>query len=154
MRFIAILIRRISRFSGLDVTALSPALLESELFGHERGAFTGAVSRRIGRFEQANGGTLFLDEIGDLDPDLQAKLLRVLQTGTFNDDGRQPADFDGCARSSCRLRDLPSCALPQTRFREDLFLSSGVVTVELPPPLRARRLRPLPLLAEHIVRAI
>jgi len=76
--------RRSARpFVKINCAALSPTLLESELFGHERGAFTGAVARRAGRFEQAHGGSLFLDEIGDLDIGLQAKLLRVLQTGQF-----------------------------------------------------------------------
>ena len=78
-------------FVKVNSAALSPALLESELFGHERGAFTGAVAQRRGRFEQADGGTLFLDEIGDLDIDLQAKLLRVLQTGRFERVGGEDA---------------------------------------------------------------
>jgi two-component system response regulator AtoC len=86
-------------FIKVNCAALSPTLLESELFGHEKGAFTGAVARRAGRFEQAHGGTLFLDEVGDLDIDLQAKLLRILQTGQFERVGAMSHCMLTCASS-------------------------------------------------------
>jgi two-component system response regulator AtoC len=135
-------------FIKVNCAALSPALLESELFGHERGAFTGAVARRIGRFEQANGGTLFLDEIGDLNLDLQAKLLRVLQTGQFERVGGNELLVTDVRMISATNRDLPAL-IAEGRFREDLFYRLNVVTIEL-PPLRARR-EDIPLLGEHIV---
>jgi two-component system, NtrC family, response regulator AtoC len=135
-------------FIKVNSAALSPALLESELFGHEKGAFTGAVARRSGRFEQADGGTLFLDEIGDLDIDLQAKLLRVLQTGNFErvgGDETLQADVRVLAATN---RDLPA-RIAEGRFREDLFYRLNVLTIEL-PPLRHRR-EDIPLLAEHLL---
>jgi two-component system response regulator AtoC len=138
-------------FIKVNCAALSPALLESELFGHERGAFTGAVARRIGRFEQADGGTLFLDEIGDLDLDLQAKLLRVLQTGQFERVGGNDLLTTNVRVLSATNHDLPALTA-EGRFREDLFYRLNVVTVEL-PPLRTRR-EDIPLLAEHIVRRL
>src|SRR3989440_1114600 len=100
--------------------ALAPTLLESELFGHEKGAFTGAHERRVGRFEQAHGGTLFLDEIGEIDVDLQAKLLRVLQTGRFErvgDSATLQVDVRVLAATN---RDLPA-RIAEGRFREDLY---------------------------------
>jgi two-component system response regulator AtoC len=138
-------------FLKVNSAALSPTLLESELFGHERGAFSGAVARRIGRFEQADGGTLFLDEIGDLDIDLQAKLLRVLQTGQFERVGGNETVQVDVRLISATNRDLPTLMAAQ-RFREDLFYRLNVVTIEL-PPLRARR-DDIPLLAEHIIRRL
>jgi two-component system, NtrC family, response regulator AtoC len=136
-------------FIKVNCAALSPTLLESELFGHEHGAFTGAVARRIGRFEQAHRGTLFLDEVGDLDIDLQAKLLRVLQAGEFERVGGSDTittDVRVISATNCNLRDR----ITQQRFREDLFYRLNVVTIEL-PPLRSRR-EDVPALAEHIVR--
>lgn len=135
----------------VNSAALSPALLESELFGHERGAFTGAVARRIGRFEQAHGGTLFLDEIGDLNLDLQAKLLRVLQTGAFERVGGNETVFADVRVISATHRDLPVLAA-EGKFREDLYYRLNVMTIEL-PPLRERR-DDIPLLAEHLVRRL
>jgi len=135
-------------FVKVNCAALSPTLLESELFGHEKGAFTGAVVRRIGRFEQASGGTLFLDEIGDLDIDLQAKLLRVLQSGQFERVGANETlqvDVRVIAATNRNLGEL----MAEQRFREDLFYRLNVVTVEL-PPLRARA-EDIPPLAEHII---
>ncbi|HXT60186.1 MAG TPA: sigma-54 dependent transcriptional regulator, partial [Pirellulales bacterium] len=132
----------------VNSAALSPTLLESELFGHERGSFTGAVARRIGRFEQAQGGTIFLDEIGDLDIDLQAKLLRVLQTGEFERVGGNEtvvADVRVISATNCDLRSL----IAEQKFREDLYYRLNVVSIEL-PPLRERR-DDIPLLAEHVV---
>jgi two-component system, NtrC family, response regulator AtoC len=135
-------------FIKVNCAALSPTLLESEIFGHERGAFTGAVARRSGRFEQAHGGTLFLDEIGDLEIDLQAKLLRVLQTGQFERVGGDET-LTVAVRVVCATnRDLPG-RIAEGKFREDLFYRLNVVTIEL-PPLRQRR-DDIPLLAEHIV---
>jgi DNA-binding NtrC family response regulator len=138
-------------FIKVNCAALSPMLLESELFGHERGAFTGAVARRQGRFEQATGGTLFLDEVGDLDHDLQAKLLRILQTGQFERVGGNELIQTDVRLVAATNRDLPAL-IKEERFREDLFYRLNVVTIEL-PPLRARR-EDIPLLAETILRRL
>jgi two-component system response regulator AtoC len=135
-------------FLKVNSAALSPALLESELFGHEKGAFTGAVARRIGRFEQAHAGTLFLDEIGDLDVDLQAKLLRVLQTGQFERVGGEETLQVDVRVLAATNRDLPS-RIAEGQFRQDLFYRLNVVTIQL-PALRQRR-DDIPLLAEHIL---
>ena len=132
----------------VNCAALSPTLLESELFGHERGAFTGAVAQRIGRFEQANGGTLFLDEIGDLDIDLQAKLLRVVQTGRFERVGGNETVAADVRTISATHRDLPGL-IAEDKFREDLWYRLNVVTIEL-PPLRERR-DDIPLIAQRVI---
>jgi DNA-binding NtrC family response regulator len=138
-------------FVKVNCAALSPALLESELFGHERGAFTGAVARRKGRFEKADGGTLFLDEVGELGIDLQAKLLRVLQAGTFERVGGEETLRADVRVVAATNRDLPAL-IAEGRFREDLYYRLDVVAVEL-PPLRERR-EDIPLLAEHVVRRL
>jgi two-component system response regulator AtoC len=138
-------------FVKVNCAALSPTLLESEMFGHEKGAFTGAVARRQGRFEQADGGTLFLDEVGDLDIELQAKLLRVLQTGQFERVGGNETLTVDVRVLSATNRDLPAL-IAQGKFREDLFYRLNVVSIEL-PPLRERR-EDVPLLAEAIVRRL
>ena len=116
--------------------ALSPTLLESELFGHEKGAFTGAHERRIGRFEQANGGTLFLDEVGEIDPAIQVKLLRFLGERTFERVGSNQtisADVRLIAATNLNLEE----AVAKGEFREDLFFRLRVVEMQL-PPLRER----------------
>jgi two-component system, NtrC family, response regulator AtoC len=138
-------------FVKVNSAALSAMLLESELFGHERGAFTGAVALRRGRFEQAQGGTLFLDEIGDLGVELQAKILRVLQTGQFERVGGEHTIEVDVRMISATNQDLPT-RIKEGRFREDLLYRLNVVTIEL-PPLRART-EDIPLLAEHIVRRL
>ena len=138
-------------FIKVNCAALSPTLLESELFGHEKGAFTGAVTRRIGRFEQATGGTLFLDEIGDLDIDLQAKLLRVLQTGQFERVGGNETLQVDVRVIAATNRDL-AALIAEQRFREDLVYRLNVVTIDL-PPLRARS-EDIPLVADHIIRRL
>jgi len=120
----------------VNCAAIPPMLLESELFGHERGAFSGAVNRRIGRFEQANGGTIFLDEIGDLSIDLQAKLLRVLQEKTFDRVGGATVQVDVRVLAATN-RDL-EVSIREGTFREDLFHRLNVVTLRL-PSLRERR---------------
>ena len=128
--------RRGGPFVPINMAAIPRELIESELFGHERGAFTGATNRNLGRFEQANGGTLFLDEIGDMPPEAQTRLLRVLQEGEFTSvGGRQPI------RANVRIiaathRDLRQ-AIRQGSFREDLFYRLNVVPIRL-PPLRER----------------
>ncbi len=135
-------------FIKVNCAALSPTLLESELFGHERGAFTGAVGSRTGRFEQANRGTLFLDEIGELNIELQAKLLRVLQFSQFERVGGNntlQVDVRIVAATNKDLGDM----VTQQRFRQDLYYRLNVVSIEL-PPLRARR-DDIPLLVEHTV---
>ena len=117
--------------------ALSPQLLESELFGHEKGAFTGAAQRRIGRFEQADGGTLFLDEIGEIDAATQIKLLRVLSERTLERVGSNTpikVDVRVIAATNKNLREL----VDRGDFREDLFFRLNVVKIEM-PPLRTRR---------------
>ncbi len=128
--------RRAAAFVAINMAAIPRELVESELFGHERGAFTGATSRSQGRFEQAAGGTLFLDEIGDMPPEAQTRLLRVLQEGEFTTvGGRQPI------RANVRIvaathRDLRQ-AIRQGAFREDLYYRLAVVPIRL-PPLRER----------------
>jgi two-component system nitrogen regulation response regulator GlnG len=128
--------RRGGAFVAINMAAIPRELIESELFGHERGAFTGATNRNQGRFEQAAGGTLFLDEIGDMPPEAQTRLLRVLQEGEFTTvGGRQPI------RANVRIiaathRDLRQ-AIRQGQFREDLFYRLNVVPIRL-PPLRER----------------
>jgi two-component system, NtrC family, response regulator AtoC len=129
--------------------ALAPTLLESELFGHERGAFTGAHERRIGRFEQAQGGTLFLDEIGEIDASIQVKLLRFLGERTFERVGSNKtltADVRLIAATNKNLEELVRAGT----FREDLFFRLRVVEVCL-PPLR-ERLEDIPLLAQAFLR--
>jgi DNA-binding NtrC family response regulator len=129
--------------------ALTPTLLESELFGHEKGAFTGAHERRIGRFEQAQGGTLFLDEIGEIDATVQVKLLRFLGERTFERVGANKtltADVRLVAATNKNLEELVKAG----KFREDLFFRLRVVEIEL-PPLRARA-GDVPLLAQSFLR--
>lgn len=138
-------------FLKVNSAALSSSLLESEMFGHERGAFTGAVANRVGRFEQADGGTLFLDEIGDMDVDLQAKLLRVLQQGQFERVGSNQTIQTDVRIISATNRDLPARIADGT-FREDLFYRLNVVTIEL-PPLRNRR-EDIPLIAQYIIQRL
>jgi DNA-binding NtrC family response regulator len=136
-------------FVAVHCAALSPTLLESELFGHERGAFTGAHERRIGRFEQAQGGTLFLDEIGEIDATLQVKLLRFLGERTFERVGSnktQTADVRLVAATNKNLEELVKTGA----FREDLFFRLRVVEIVL-PPLRERQ-GDIPLLAHRFLR--
>ena len=131
------------------MAAIPRELIESELFGHERGAFTGAVQRTAGRFEQAAGGTLFLDEIGDMPPEAQTRLLRVLQEGEYTTvGGRTPikANVRIVAATHRDLRQL----IRQGLFREDLFYRLNVVPIRL-PPLR-ERLEDIPVLARHFLR--
>ena len=136
-------------FVTVHCAALAPTLLESELFGHERGAFTGAHERRIGRFEQAQGGTLFLDEIGEIDATLQVKLLRFLGERTFERVGANKtlsADVRLVAATNRNLKEMVKAG----KFREDLFFRLRVVEIEL-PPLRARP-GDIPLLAQNFLR--
>jgi two-component system, NtrC family, nitrogen regulation response regulator GlnG len=140
--------RRQGPFVAINMAAIPRELIESELFGHERGAFTGATNRHVGRFEQANGGTLFLDEIGDMPPEAQTRLLRVLQEGEFTTvGGRQPI------RANARIvaathRDLRAL-IRSGQFREDLFYRLNVVPIRL-PPLRERP-DDIPALAQHFL---
>ncbi|HXT10912.1 MAG TPA: sigma-54 dependent transcriptional regulator [Candidatus Angelobacter sp.] len=119
-------------FIAVNCAAIPENLLESELFGHERGSFTGANSRRIGRFEQAQGGTIFLDEIGDLSANTQAKLLRVLQEKCFQRVGGDEILSSDVRVLAATHRDLEA-ALQEKEFREDLFYRLSVVTITLPP---------------------
>jgi DNA-binding NtrC family response regulator len=138
-----------SPFVRLHCAALSESLLESELFGHERGAFTGAVGRREGRFKQADGGTLFLDEIGEISPAVQVKLLRFLQEKTFERVGGNETLKVDVRVIAATNRDLQA-EIRKGGFREDLFYRLNVVTVEL-PPLRERR-GDVPALASFFLR--
>jgi len=129
--------RRNAPLVTLNCAAVPAGLLESELFGHERGAFTGAVTQRLGRFEMANGGTLFLDEIGDMALELQAKLLRVLQEQTFERLGSARTSRVNVRIVAATNRDLLQM-VENKQFRADLFYRLSVFPVSL-PPLRARR---------------
>lgn len=138
-------------FVAVHCAALSPTLLESELFGHEKGAFTGATERRRGRFEMADGGTLFLDEIGEIDPSLQVKILRVLEERKFERvGGSQLVEVD-VRLVAATNRDLAKMVAEGT-FREDLFYRLHVVNVVL-PPLRERE-GDLVLLAQHYLKTL
>jgi transcriptional regulator with GAF, ATPase, and Fis domain len=140
--------RRDGPLIKVNSAAISPTLIESELFGHEKGAFTGALQRRKGRFELAHGGTLFLDELGELPLEAQAKLLRVLQDRQFERvGGTESIEVD--VRIVCATnRDLAS-EVRERRFREDLFYRINVFPIEL-PPLRERR-EDIPLLVEALL---
>jgi len=133
-------------FVALNTSAIASELLESELFGHEKGAFTGADARRIGRFEQANGGTLFLDEIGDMSPGLQTRLLRVLAESEFYRVGGQTAIKVDVRVIAATNQDLAR-AVKESRFREDLYHRLNVIRINT-PPLRHRR-EDIPLLLQH-----
>jgi DNA-binding NtrC family response regulator len=133
--------RRSGRANGpfvpVNCAAIPETLLESEFFGHEKGAFTGAVGRKVGRFERANGGTIFLDEIGDLSPSLQVKLLRVLQERQVERvGGTEPVELDVRVIAATN-QDLEK-AMSERRFREDLFYRLNVIQLDM-PPLRERK---------------
>jgi two-component system nitrogen regulation response regulator NtrX len=140
--------RREGPFVEVNCAAIPEELIESELFGHERGAFTGAVARRRGKFEAADGGTLFLDEIGDMSVKTQAKVLRALEEQVIERvGGREPirVDVRVIAASNHDLADL----IAQGRFREDLFYRLAVIPIEV-PPLRQRR-EDIPRLVDHFI---
>ncbi len=141
--------RPAAKLVTVHCAALSPQLLESELFGHEKGAFTGASQRRLGRFEQADGGTIFLDEIGEIDPATQIKLLRVLSERTIERVGSNSpikVDVRIIAATNRNLREM----VDRGEFREDLFFRLNVVKIEM-PPLRTRR-EDIVLLANSFLR--
>jgi two-component system nitrogen regulation response regulator GlnG len=136
-------------FLAVNCAAIPEQLLESELFGHERGAFTGATNQRIGKFEQCNGGTIFLDEIGDMTPTTQTKILRVLQSGTFERvGGNTPIRVD--VRVIAATNKALEEAVATRQFREDLFYRLNVVRIHV-PPLRERR-DDIPLLVNYFLK--
>ena len=136
-------------FVAVHCAALSPTLLESELFGHEKGAFTGAVARRKGRFEMANGGTLFLDEIGEIDASVQIKLLRVLETRRFERVGGDETLSSDVRFVAATNRDL-AAEVRAGRFREDLYYRLDVVGIRM--PTLAERVSDIPMLCDHFVK--
>jgi len=138
-------------FLGVNCSAIPGELLESEFFGHERGAFTGAVERRIGKFEQAAGGTLFLDEIGDMPLALQAKLLRVLQEREFSRVGGRDLLKTDVRVIAATNQDLTT-AVKELRFREDLYFRLRVIPLTL-PPLRQRR-EDIPELVSYFIQKV
>jgi DNA-binding NtrC family response regulator len=141
--------KREGPFVPVNCAAIPSELLESELFGHEKGAFTNAIRTRIGRFELANGGTLFLDEIGDMPPNLQSKLLRVLQEREFERiGGMKPIRVD--IRIIAATHQNLKKAVQENKFREDLYYRLNVIPLRI-PPLRERR-SDIPLLVHHFLR--
>ncbi len=140
--------RKNARFVAVHCAALSSQLLESELFGHEKGAFTGAMERRVGRFEEANHGTIFLDEIGEIDAATQVKLLRVLGESVIQVGSNQTIKVD--ARVIAATNKNLKAMVREGKFREDLFYRLDVVPVEL-PPLRDRR-EDIPLLVDAFLK--
>ncbi len=140
--------RKGRNFVAVNMAAIPRELIESELFGHEKGAFTGAVARTAGKFEQAQGGTLFLDEIGDMPMDAQTRLLRVLQEGEYSSVGGRSVIKTNVRIIAATNKD-PKRLIEQGRFREDLFYRLNVVPVRL-PPLR-HRTEDIPDLARHFL---
>jgi DNA-binding NtrC family response regulator len=143
--------RRNNKLVKVNCAALSSNLLESELFGHVKGAFTGAIKDRKGRFEEADGGTIFLDEIGEISPELQVKLLRVLQNMTFEPVGSSntvQVDVRIITATNKKLQD----EMLKGNFREDLYYRLNVVPISM-PPLRERK-EDIPLLIEHFLREL
>ena len=141
--------RKNKPFVPLNISALPESILESELFGHEAGAFTGAATRRIGKFEYANGGTLFLDEVGEMPTETQIKLLRVLEDRKITRLGtneERPVNVRLVAATNANLKE----SMERGSFRRDLYYRLSVVTIEL-PPLRERR-EDIPLLIDHFLR--
>jgi len=136
-------------YIAMNCSAFSPTLLESELFGHEKGAFTGAVAQRKGRFEMADGGTLFLDEVSEIDPALQSKLLRVLETREFERVGGERSIQVDIRLIAATNRNLQEYA-QQGHFREDLFYRLNVVDILLPS--LSQRTGDIPLLAAHFLK--
>ncbi|MBO4313211.1 MAG: sigma-54-dependent Fis family transcriptional regulator [Desulfovibrio sp.] len=143
--------RKDKPFISVNCMALNPGVLESELFGHEKGSFTGAVAMRRGRFEQADGGTLFLDEVAELTPDLQVKLLRVLQERCFERVGGTEEISVDIRVVAATNKDL-SALVEQGKFRDDLYYRLNVVQIPL-PPLRERR-EDIPLLVAHFMEKV
>lgn len=141
-------LRRNGPFVAINMAAIPRELIEAELFGHEKGAFTGAHSRNAGRFEQASGGTLFLDEIGDMPLDAQTRLLRVLQSNEYTTVGGSQSLKADVRVVAATHRDM-AILVAEGRFREDLFYRLNVIPVTL-PPLRERR-SDLPALVRHFV---
>src|SRR5208282_4617367 len=143
--------RNAQPFLAINCAAIPENLLESELFGHEKGAFTGATNQRIGKFEQCDGGTIFLDEIGDMTLSTQAKILRVLQSGSFERvGGNQPIQVD--VRVIAATHKPLEEAVAAREFREDLFYRLNVVRIHI-PPLRDRR-SDIPLLVNYFLEKI
>ncbi len=143
--------RKSKPFVPLNVAALPASILESELFGHEAGSFTGAVGKRVGKFEFANGGTLFLDEVGEMPPDTQVKLLRVLEERKITRLGSNeelPINVRLVAATNADLKAL----VAEKKFREDLYYRLNTITISL-PPLRERR-QDIPLLLDHFVKEL
>ena len=135
-------------FIGVNCAAIPPSLIASELFGHEKGAFTGATQRRLGRFESANGGTIFLDEVGDLPPEIQVTLLRVLQEREIERVGSSKAIPIDVRVVAATHRDL-NALVTEGKFREDLLYRLNVVPIDV-PPLR-ERVADIPLLVEYFI---
>jgi len=143
--------RRKNDFIAINCGAIPENLLESELFGHEKGAFTGAMTKRAGRFEQCNSGTLFLDEIGDMPQSVQVKLLRVLQDGSFSRVGSNETQSSDVRIVAATNKDLAN-EVAEGNFREDLYYRLNVVEIQL-PALRERR-EDIPLLAEFFLQRL